>query len=93
MARSLYSLMLPAQDHKQLVSALRDVAHSCSLGNKQLRIWVAGCATGESAYCLAVIVYEYLEAHNMQLDVRILASDARQSCLATARRGIYRAFT
>ena len=48
-----------------------------------LAIWVAGCATGEEAYTLAII------GRRIHRDVRIVATDVNETALATARRGVY----
>ena len=55
----------------------------------QFRAWVAGCATGEEAYSLAMLVYEQLEELQLQLDVKIFATDAHRASLEFAGAGIY----
>ena len=57
--------------------------------NKQLRIWIAGCSTGQEAYSVAMIVAEYIQQQNLEVDVRILASDTKPAALAVARQGVY----
>jgi two-component system, chemotaxis family, CheB/CheR fusion protein len=54
-----------------------------------VRAWSAGCATGEEAYSLAIVLLEHLETAGSRLPVRIFASDASPGALATARRGHY----
>lgn len=54
-----------------------------------LRIWSAGCATGEEAYSLAILVAEALGDTLDQLQVRIFATDADADAVAFARRGLY----
>jgi two-component system, chemotaxis family, CheB/CheR fusion protein len=54
-----------------------------------LRIWVAGCSTGEEAYSLAIIVRECLAQHKRRLAVQIFASDLDNRAVETARTGIY----
>ncbi|MGB7323503.1 MAG: chemotaxis protein CheB, partial [Rubripirellula sp.] len=56
----------------------------------QFRAWVAGCATGEEAYSLAILVSELLEDMNLQLDVKIFATDVHRASLDIAGAGIYR---
>ena len=55
----------------------------------QFRAWVAGCATGEEAYSLAMLVYEQLEELQLHLDVKIFATDAHRSSLEFAGVGVY----
>jgi two-component system CheB/CheR fusion protein len=54
-----------------------------------LRIWVAGCSTGEEAYSLAIVVKEYLAQHKRRLAVQIFASDLDNRAIETARAGLY----
>lgn len=55
----------------------------------KLRIWSAGCSTGEEPYALAMVVAEALEQKGLKLDARILATDLSPQALETARRGQY----
>src|ERR1700694_1720603 len=60
-------------------------------GKKELRIWSAGCATGEEAYSLAITISEAMARHKDELDVRIFATDLDNNAVSFARRGIYAA--
>jgi two-component system CheB/CheR fusion protein len=55
----------------------------------ELRLWSAGCATGEEAYSLAILVAETLGDALEQFNVRIFATDLDPTAVAYARRGIY----
>lgn len=56
---------------------------------QRLRIWSAGCCTGEEAYSLAILLYEsWPELH--EWDVRILGTDVSGRFLARAAAGVYR---
>ncbi|MDQ4139186.1 MAG: PAS domain-containing protein, partial [Bacteroidota bacterium] len=55
----------------------------------QLRIWVAGCSTGEEPYSLAIAVREYMEQTNRDLEVKIFASDIDRDALEYASRAMY----
>ncbi|HEU0165114.1 MAG TPA: CheR family methyltransferase [Thermomicrobiales bacterium] len=54
-----------------------------------LRIWSAGCATGEEAYSLAMLVADVLGDDWQNINVRIFATDLDEEAVAFARRGIY----
>ena len=56
----------------------------------RLRIWSAGCATGEEPYTLAMVLAEALEKHGApSMDAKILATDLSPQALETARKGVY----
>ncbi|HCS54621.1 MAG TPA: chemotaxis protein CheR [Planctomycetaceae bacterium] len=55
----------------------------------ELRVWVAGCATGEEAYSLAILIREHMEEMAKPLDVKIFATDVHPTSLETASVGIY----
>jgi chemotaxis protein methyltransferase CheR len=55
----------------------------------RLRIWSAGCATGEEPYTLAIVLAEALEKHGGNVDAKILATDLSPQALETARKGVY----
>ncbi len=56
---------------------------------QEIRVWVAGCATGEEAYSLAILLHEALERSQRPLNVKILATDVHKLSLEHANRGIY----
>lgn len=55
----------------------------------RLRIWSAGCSTGEEPYALAMVLAEALEQSGKSLDARILATDLSPQALEAARQGEY----
>jgi len=57
--------------------------------SEPLRIWVCGCATGEEAYSIAILVLEELGRHDLKPSIQIFASDLDARALATAREGRY----
>jgi chemotaxis protein methyltransferase CheR len=57
-------------------------------GTRRLRIWSAGCSSGEEAYSLAITLCESL-SDLAQWDAKILATDLSTRAIARARRGIY----
>jgi two-component system CheB/CheR fusion protein len=54
-----------------------------------LRLWSAGCATGEEAYSLALLVDDALGHEAREWAVKIFATDLDVSAIAFARRGLY----
>ena len=56
---------------------------------ERLRIWSAGCATGEEAYSLAILVSEALGNEADHFNVRIFATDLDEKAVEFARRGVY----
>lgn len=57
--------------------------------NETLKIWVAGCATGEEAYSIAIIVKEYLNEIDSNKEVIIYATDINPIALERASKGLY----
>lgn len=55
----------------------------------QVRVWVAGCATGEEAYSLAMLLCEYKDRLPDGPDVQVFATDIDEDALEHARRGVY----
>ncbi len=55
---------------------------------KTLRVWSAGCSTGEEPYTIAMLINE--RGHFNGWDIEIHGSDINQRVLQTARRGVYR---
>ncbi|MBA4106562.1 MAG: chemotaxis protein CheR [Pirellula sp.] len=56
---------------------------------QELRVWVAGCATGEEPYSLAILLHERLKQLDRPPSVKIFASDVHQSSLEFASAAIY----
>lgn len=65
----------------ELLSMIRD--------GKPLRVWVAGCSTGEEAYSLAMLLLEACTAPVQQANIQIFASDADGDAIDFARAGLY----
>lgn len=59
------------------------------LNDRTLRVWSAGCSTGQEAYCLAITLKTAMRDFD-RWDVKILATDLDEKCLNVARAGIYR---
>ncbi|KAA6456978.1 PAS domain-containing protein [Acidobacteria bacterium AB60] len=57
--------------------------------DKPVRIWCAGCSTGEEAYSLAISLLEYLSQHGLDTPVQIFGTDASDQSIETARMAVY----
>jgi chemotaxis protein methyltransferase CheR len=80
---------------------MREVDHFKCFGNtvlpyleansktKDLRIWSAGCSSGEEPYTLAMIMADYFENFKYMWNTKILATDISQKVLDIAEKGIY----
>lgn len=62
---------------------------SSSIRDKDIRIWSAGCSSGEEAYTLAMIMEEYFGEDKLLWDKKILATDISSKMLEKAVTGIY----
>lgn len=54
-----------------------------------IRIWSAGCATGEEAYSLAMVALEFVRINNLEIAVEIYGTDISKEACRVARQGIY----
>lgn len=57
---------------------------------EELKLWVAGCATGEEAYSLAMLLCEQLNGNFKDTVIKIFATDIDAAALVQARSGIYK---
>ena len=57
--------------------------------DQPLRIWIAGCSTGEETYSLAMLFREEITAAKREIKLQIFASDVDADAVATAREGLY----
>lgn len=58
-------------------------------GKKDLRIWSAGCSSGEEPYTLAMMLHEALRLSIIGWDIRITANDISRAMLTKATQGVY----
>lgn len=68
---------------KELLDTMR------AKGNRRLRIWSAGCSTGEEPYTLGIILHEVLKSEIASWDIKISASDISTAVLTAAKAGVY----
>ena len=54
-----------------------------------IRVWVPGCATGEEAYSIAILLLEEADRQEVRSEIQVFASDLDESALAVGREGRY----
>jgi chemotaxis protein methyltransferase CheR len=69
---------------QQLLPALE----RCDAGTRRMRLWSAGCSTGEEPYSIAIVLLEHMR-YLRNWDIRILATDIDTNVLSHARSGRY----
>ena len=57
--------------------------------DESVRVWVAGCATGEEAYSLAILLKEQMELHHCTSELQIFATDIDERAVNFGRNGLY----
>jgi two-component system CheB/CheR fusion protein len=57
--------------------------------DEQVRVWVAGCSTGEEAYSLGISMLEYMRENGIETNIQIFGTDLSEAALEKARAGIY----
>jgi two-component system CheB/CheR fusion protein len=54
-----------------------------------IRVWIPGCATGEEAYSIAMLLLEEASRHDIRCEIQVFASDLDDGALGVARDGRY----
>jgi two-component system CheB/CheR fusion protein len=57
--------------------------------DQPIRVWIAGCSTGEETYSLAMILREQITAARSDVKLQVFASDVDEDAVAHAREGLY----
>jgi two-component system CheB/CheR fusion protein len=57
--------------------------------DESIRVWVAGCSTGEEAYSIAILFKEYQEKFNHFREIKIIATDIDAFAIDFAANGLY----
>ncbi|MEM7781896.1 MAG: CheR family methyltransferase [Planctomycetota bacterium] len=55
----------------------------------EVRVWVAGCATGEEAYSIAMLVHECIRRAGRDLKVKLFATDVHAAAVDAAANGVF----
>lgn len=56
---------------------------------KSIRVWVAGCATGEEPVSIAILLHELLGKHFNEYNIQIFATDIDEKAISKARKGLF----
>lgn len=59
------------------------------LKNKIIRAWVAGCSTGEEAFTIAILLYDYMLSLKDHYEIKVFATDIDNDAIIKAGHGIY----
>ncbi len=54
-----------------------------------VRVWCAGCSTGEEAYSAAIALLEYTSAYGIEANIQVFGTDASARSIEYARQGVY----
>jgi two-component system CheB/CheR fusion protein len=57
--------------------------------DRPLRIWIAGCSSGEETYSLAMLLRQQIDESKREIKLQIFASDVDPEAVASAREGLY----
>ncbi len=72
----------------QLRSSILPALLTAAAAGRRVRLWSAGCASGQEAYSLAMTILDLVPQAG-DLDIRILATDVDESVIARARQGLF----
>lgn len=80
------------RDAEAYVALKNDILPQLLTGKPEdyvFRVWVAGCATGEEAYSIAILLREFMDETHQEFKVQIYSTDLDDEAIAVARAGIY----
>lgn len=60
-----------------------------TVNDRDLRIWSAGCSSGEEPYTLSMIMDEFFDKDKIWWDTKILATDISEKALSKGKKGVY----
>lgn len=85
---SVTSFFRDTRAFSDLTGTLPEILKDKSPGDS-IRIWIAGCATGEEAYSVAMMLSDHLGSSITEYTVQIFATDIDLEAMAHARKGLY----
>ncbi len=84
-----YSYFMREWDHFQFFKDHVLFELSRSVKDRDLRIWSAGCSTGQEPYTLAMLIGDYFGGEKSKWDSKVLATDISLKALDAAMKGVY----
>lgn len=84
-----YTYFMRESDHFNFFKESALPYFARTVKDRDLRIWSAGCSSGEEPYTLAMLIDEFFGFDKNKWDTKILATDIAGSVLKTAAAGIY----
>lgn len=84
-----YSFFMREWEHFELFKNCVLPELKSAVREKDLRVWSAGCSTGQEPYTLAMLMADFFNEQRSQWDTKILATDISQKVLAAAVKGVY----
>lgn len=66
-----------------------EIVESKLKSKESIKLWTAGCSTGEEAYSIAILFKEYLQKIGKHIEIKIFATDIDKSAIDTASKGYY----
>ena len=70
--------ILPAMAERKIYSPARTI-----------RVWSAGCSTGEETYSIAILILQYLRTNDIRLGLEVYGTDISKESCRIARKGVY----
>ena len=84
-----YTYFMREEAHYRFMEQVALPYWSATIKDRDLRIWSAGCASGEEAYTTAMVISEWFGVKKNEWDTTILATDISTKVLDMARHGVY----
>ncbi|MBB3240465.1 two-component system CheB/CheR fusion protein [Pseudomonas sp. Tn43] len=74
---------------RDIVPQLVSAAVSAQPEKEEIRVWSAGCSTGEEAYSLAMLVSDQLQLESSKASLQVFATDIDERAISFGRAGLY----
>jgi chemotaxis protein methyltransferase CheR len=84
-----YTYFMREETHYNFMTEVALPYWTSQVKTKDLRIWSAGCASGEEAYTTVMVLNEYFGTQKKDWDTTVLATDISVRVLDIAKRGVY----